>query len=140
MFELDLKGRKSIYEQIVDNFKEQILLGLIVADEQLSSVRELSKSLTVNPNTIQKAYHELERQGYIYTIAGKGTFASPKENIGPDERIIADVKASLFDDVKELFYLFPDEDDVKKIVNDTIEEIKAQILSSVATSEVKQDD
>ena len=138
MFELDLKGRKSIYEQVMDNFKEQILLDIISADQQLPSVRELSKELTVNPNTIQKAYRELERQGYIYTVAGKGTFASAKESIGPDERLIADVKARLLDDVKELFYLFPEEDDVKKIVNEAINEtIK---IFADGKSEVKQDD
>lgn len=130
MFELDLKGRKSIYEQVMDNFKEQILLGLISANEKLPSVRELSKNLTVNPNTIQKAYRELERQGYIYSIAGKGTFASAKEDIGPDERIIADVKARLFDDVKELFYLFPEEKAVRKILDDVAEEVRAQLSSS----------
>ncbi|MDR0570184.1 MAG: GntR family transcriptional regulator [Clostridiales Family XIII bacterium] len=71
---MDLKGRKSIYEQVVDNLRDLILSGALREDEKLPSVRELSKSLTVNPNTVQKAYRELERQQYVYTVAGLGTF------------------------------------------------------------------
>ena len=55
MFQLDLKSRKSIYEQVVDNVKELIMAGVLSKEEKLPSVRELSKILTVNPNTIQKA-------------------------------------------------------------------------------------
>ena len=67
MFQLDLKSRKSIYEQVVDNLKEMIISGVLKSGEKLPSVRELSRMLTVNPNTVQKAYRELERQGYVYT-------------------------------------------------------------------------
>ena len=66
MFQLDLKSRKSIYEQVVDNVKELIITGVLKAESKLPSVRELSRTLTVNPNTIQKAYRELEHQGFIY--------------------------------------------------------------------------
>jgi GntR family transcriptional regulator len=76
MFQLDLKSRKSIYEQVVDNVKELIMAGVLSKEEKLPSVRELSKILTVNPNTIQKAYRELERQGFIYSVSGLGTFVS----------------------------------------------------------------
>ena len=63
MLQLDLKSRKSIYEQVMDQLKEQIMTGQMATGEKLPSVRELSKSITVNPNTVQKAYRELERQG-----------------------------------------------------------------------------
>ena len=63
MFQLDLKSRKSIYEQVIDNLKELIMTRVLSTDEKLPSVRELSKEITVNPNTVQKAYRELERQG-----------------------------------------------------------------------------
>ena len=66
MLQLDLKSRKSIYEQVMDQLKEQIMTGQMATGEKLPSVRELSKSITVNPNTVQKAYRELERQGYVY--------------------------------------------------------------------------
>lgn len=77
MFELDVRSRKPIYEQLTDKVKEMILHGILQVDEQLPSVRTLSQQLTVNPNTIQKAYRELEREGYIYSLQGKGSFVSP---------------------------------------------------------------
>ena len=76
MLQLDLKSRKSIYEQVMDQLKEQIMTGQMATGEKLPSVRELSKSITVNPNTVQKAYRELERQGYVYTTSGVGTFVA----------------------------------------------------------------
>ena len=78
MFQLDLKSRTSIYEQIVDNIKELILSGVLRAEDKLPSVRELSKTLTVNPNTTQKAYRELEYQGFVYTVSGLGTFVAER--------------------------------------------------------------
>ena len=76
MFELDVRSRKPIYEQLMDKIKEMIVYGVLQVDEQLPSVRTLSTQLTVNPNTIQKAYRELEREGYIYSIQGKGSFVA----------------------------------------------------------------
>ena len=78
MFQLDLKSRKSIYEQVIDNLKELIMTRVLSTDEKLPSVRELSKEITVNPNTVQKAYRELERQGYVYTTSKATCFASSK--------------------------------------------------------------
>lgn len=77
MFELDLRSRRPIYEQLMDKIKEAILYGVLKQDEQLPSVRTLSIQLTVNPNTVQKAYRELEREGFIYSLPGKGSFVSP---------------------------------------------------------------
>lgn len=77
MFELDVRSRKPIYEQLTDKVKEMILHGILQVDEQLPSVRTLSQQLTVNPNTIQKAYRELEREGYIYSLQGKGVLSPP---------------------------------------------------------------
>ena len=76
MFQIDLKNRKSIYEQIVCGCKEMILKGEIAPGGKLPSVREMSARLTVNPNTIQKAYSRLEQDGWIYTVAGRGAFVS----------------------------------------------------------------
>jgi GntR family transcriptional regulator len=74
MFELDLRSRKPIYEQLVEKLKELIINEVLQEDEKLPSVRTLAQQLTINPNTIQKAYRELETQGYIYSIKGKGSF------------------------------------------------------------------
>ena len=74
MINLDLKSRVPIYEQLVDKVKQLIIQGVIKPDEKLPSVRSLAQELTINPNTIQKAYRELEREGYIYSLPGKGSF------------------------------------------------------------------
>lgn len=79
MFELDIRGRKPIYEQLMEKVKEMIMYGSLQPDEQLPSVRALSAQLTVNPNTIQKAYRELEREGYIYSVQGKADFVTPTQ-------------------------------------------------------------
>ncbi|MFS0561315.1 GntR family transcriptional regulator [Terribacillus sp. 179-K 1B1 HS] len=76
MFELDLRSGKPIYEQIVDKFKELIINQVLDTDEKLPSVRELAQQLTINPNTIQKAYRELENQELIYSVKGRGSFVN----------------------------------------------------------------
>jgi len=78
MFELDTRSRKPIYEQLVDKLKELIINEVLKPDEQLPSVRQLAQELTINPNTIQKAYRELENQGFIYSQKGKGSFVNPQ--------------------------------------------------------------
>lgn len=81
MIILDYKDTRPIYEQIVERFKLLILKGVLVKDEQMPSVRSLAMELSINPNTIQKAYAELERQGYIYTIKGRGNFISDSSSL-----------------------------------------------------------
>lgn len=76
MIIIDYKDTRPIYEQIVERFKTLILKGAMQADEQIPSVRSLAMELSINPNTIQKAYAELERQGFIYTVKGRGNFVS----------------------------------------------------------------
>ena len=70
MLQLDLKSRKSIYEQVMDKLKEQIMTGQMATGEKLPSVRELSKSITVNPNTVQKAFHILEEEHLMESRTG----------------------------------------------------------------------
>lgn len=76
MINLDYKDGRSLYEQIRDGLKELIINGVLDKDEKLPSVRELSVELTVNPNTVQRAYKDLENRGYIYSITGKGNYVS----------------------------------------------------------------
>ena len=122
MFQLDLKSRKTIYEQVVDNFKELIISEVLKPEEKLPSVRELSKMLTVNPNTIQKAYRELEYQGYVYTVSGLGTFvAVPKKSqINPSavEKIYEKIKG----DLKELYFLGLSKEEIKAGIDKLLEE------------------
>ena len=122
MFQLDLKSRKSIYEQVMDNFKEYIMTGKLASGEKLPSVRELSKTITVNPNTVQKAYRELERQGYIYTTTGVGTFVSRQRvKILPDPKAVTEAKDNLDDAFCQLLYLGISHDEAKEIALDIIE-------------------
>ena len=87
MFQIDLKSRKAIYEQVADNFRRLIITGVMKQDEKVPSVRDLAQSLTVNPNTVQKAYRELESQGYFYTVLGQGNFiAAPPDSANEKER------------------------------------------------------
>ena len=104
MIRIDLKNRKSIYEQIVDGFKEEIVSGALAPGDQLPSVRDLSARLTVNPNTIQKAFRTLEAQGFIYPVAGRGNFVAQQTKAateGQKEDIYEKIEAL----VKELRYL-----------------------------------
>jgi GntR family transcriptional regulator len=87
MFELDIRSRKPIYEQLVEKLKQLIINDVLKEDEKLPSVRELAQQLTINPNTIQKAYRELESQGYIYSLKGKGSFVHPSGKVDNEEEL-----------------------------------------------------
>ena len=81
MIVLDLKDSRPLYEQIVERFKHLILCGALPEDEKLPSVRNLAMELSINPNTIQKAYAELEREGFIYSVKGRGNFVASNNNL-----------------------------------------------------------
>lgn len=81
MFKLDLQSRKPIYEQLKDKLSELVMLGQLGADDQLPSVRNLARDIGVNPNTVQKAYQELEREGLIYSVTGRGSYINQNADI-----------------------------------------------------------
>ncbi len=76
MVHLDYRDVRPIYSQITDGFREQILSGVLAEGDKLPSVRELAVELSINPNTIQRAYRELETQGFIATVSGKGCYVT----------------------------------------------------------------
>ena len=78
MFSIDTRSRVPIYEQLEENIISLVASGALAADEQLPSVRSLARELGVNPNTVQKAYQELESKGIIYQAMGRGSFISPQ--------------------------------------------------------------
>ena len=86
MITVDFKDRRPIYLQIVENIKLLISKGALSENEKLPSVRTLSLELGINPNTIQRAYGELERQGVINTVQGKGVFVSSETESVIEER------------------------------------------------------
>lgn len=81
MIRIDYKDTRPIYEQIVERYKTLILKGVMQPDEQMPSVRNLAMELSINPNTIQKAYAELERQGFLYTVKGRGNFVTGDDSL-----------------------------------------------------------
>lgn len=76
MFSVNYKDPRPIYEQVKDSLRRAILSGALATDEKVPSVREAAAQLVINPNTIQKAYRELESEGYIYSVPGRGSFVS----------------------------------------------------------------
>ncbi|WP_242219100.1 GntR family transcriptional regulator [Bacillus cereus group sp. BfR-BA-01380] len=103
--QLDPRSNTPIWEQIVHNVKELILRGMLESNDKLPSVRELASSLVINPNTVSKAYQELERQGIIETLRGKGTFVSQSITPAQDERKIAMVEKQFHQLLLEASYL-----------------------------------
>ena len=91
MVHLDYRDPRPIYAQIMDGFREQIAAGVLQPGEKLPSVRELAAELTINPNTIQRAYRQLEMEGWIVTMQGKGCFVCKMPGISrkEQERLLA---------------------------------------------------
>ena len=111
MIQLNYRDAKPIYEQIKDGLRKLVITNSLIANEKLPSVREMASKLAINPNTIQKAYRELEAEGSVYTVAGKGTFvAERKEVLGVrNEELMKE-----FDEVvTELLFLATDGDSLK---------------------------
>ena len=108
MIQLNYRDSKPIYEQIKDGLRRLVITGSIAKDEKLPSVRELASELAINPNTIQRAYRELETEGYIYTVSGKGSFAAEQSDVNGrrNEALLKE-----FDEiVRELLYLSGDKE------------------------------
>lgn len=94
MISIDSRSPKPLYEQVVDEFRKLIVAGVLAPDDKLPSVRSLASQLAINPNTIQRAYRELEAAGFIYSAAGKGSFVAPLEDAKSARR---DELLSVFD-------------------------------------------
>ena len=103
MIQLNYRDSKPIYEQIKDGFRKLIISSSLSANEKLPSVRELASGLAINPNTIQRAYRDLESEGYVYSIAGKGTFVA--ENQGVYDVRQRELLEEFDEVVRELYYL-----------------------------------
>ena len=134
MFELDVRSRKPIYEQLMDQMKDLIIMEVLKENERLPSVRALAQELTINPNTIQKAFKQLETEGFIYTLPGKGSFVSPPNemrNSMKQEKI----KNELAKIVREALFMGISLQEIHQIVQKTNEGIGGeQHLDSDHTS------
>ncbi len=103
MISLNYRDSRPIYEQIRDELRKLIVSGALATDEKLPSVRALAAQLAINPNTIQRAYNELETEGYIYSVPGKGSFAAGNDAAGARRR--EELLRQARDLLRELRYL-----------------------------------
>ena len=100
MIVLDYRDSRPLYQQVKESLRRMVLTGLLEPDEKLPSVRSLATQLAINPNTIQRAYAELEAEGYIYSVAGRGSFVSTGD--GEHLRRIAELTGRLVPLLEEL--------------------------------------
>ena len=115
MLELNYRDARPIYEQIKDGLRRLILSDVIRQNERLPSVRDLASQLAINPNTIQKAYRELEQEGYVYTVSGRGSFAAPLDEVGTARQQM--LFAQFDEDVTELLYLKKTPEELKQRID-----------------------
>ncbi len=113
---LNYRDSRPIYEQIQDGLRKLIVTGALRPDEKLPSVRAMAMELAINPNTIQRAYGELETEGYIYSIPGKGSFvAAVKEPMEIRRRALM---AKLGEIIAELRYLCVSDEEIFALVKE----------------------
>ena len=86
MILLDYRDKRPIYEQVVEKLEQLIVGSALEPDSKMPSVRSLGVDLGVNPNTIQRAYNQLEQEGYIYTVSGRGSFVAPESEWRDDKK------------------------------------------------------
>lgn len=115
MIILDYKDRRPLYEQIVDKFSDMILKGVLKPDEKLPSVRNLAMELSINPNTIQRAYMELEHRGFLYSVKGRGNFVSDNAHLKEERK--QEIKTILMDQLKEAQIHEIRRDEILQLVN-----------------------
>jgi len=100
---INYRDPRPIYEQVKDQLRRLIISGAVNPEEKLPSVRDLAQKLAINPNTIQRAYRELESEGYIYSVPGKGSFVGERREV--DKGRIESLLKSIDEAVIELGFL-----------------------------------
>ena len=126
MISLNYRDSRPIYEQIKDGLKKLIVSGAMAADEKLPSVRALATQLSITPNTIQRAYNELENEGFIYSIPGKGSFASA--TVDSSETKKRELENKIREMIAELRYLGVSEEALLTLVKEEPVKLVAEIL------------
>jgi len=120
LIQLNYRDSKPIYEQIKEGFRKLIISNSLSANEKLPSVRELASGLAINPNTIQRAYRDLESEGYVYSIAGKGTFVA--ENKGRYDLRQQELLEEFDEIVEELYFLSVKKEELIERIDNLAEE------------------
>lgn len=121
MIVIDYSDKRPIYEQIIERFRNLILSGVLEDNEKLPSVRALAIELSINPNTIQRAYSELEREGFICSVKGKGNFVNLNKSLMEVEqsRMLQELKTHL----KKCKDFGIDVSQIEDCVKETFEEV-----------------
>ena len=121
MIQLDTRDTRPLFEQIKEKTRELIIKEIFTENEKIPSVRENASFLAINPNTIQKAYKELENEGYIYSIRGKGYFVSSVNNYAKEKRA-EELKTQLEKSIAELKCLGIKKENIYEITNEIFKE------------------
>lgn len=116
---LNYRDSKPIYEQVKDGIRRLVVTGAIMTDEKLPSVREMATKYAINPNTIAKAYRELEAEGYLYSQSGKGTFVANDKKA--KEGRVSKLTEKFDDIVLELVFLSTPVEEIKKRIDEVVE-------------------
>ena len=119
MIQINYRDSRPLYEQIKEQLRRLITSGALTVDEKLPSVRELASQLAINPNTIQRAYRELENEGYIYKVSGRGSFVAAIDEVDASRK--KELMEAFDDVVTELFYLSVTEDELTEHIHDLAE-------------------
>ena len=120
MFQVNLTSKVPIYEQLSRKIMELMMKGVLHENDQLPSVRALAKDLGINPNTVQKAYQELERNGIIYSVAGRGNFIAPLKNTLLKEKAMKSFDEAVLDALSQGFLKDELINRIEVIANDRI--------------------
>ena len=113
---IDFRGGEPVYLQLKERLRGYIISGIYKPNERIPSVRELAAGLSVNPNTIQRAYRELEEEGYIYTVSGRGSFAADSEQVF--EKRKKELLSRYSETVKELMFLGVSKDEMVAVIEE----------------------
>ena len=114
MVTINYKDSRPFYEQVKAELRRLVVSGVLPPGEKLPSVRELAGQLAINPNTIQRAYRELETEGYIISVPGKGSFAASREPENDPHR--AQLIARLRDTARELMWLGMTAEEIRALI------------------------
>ncbi len=114
LININFRDPRPIYEQVKEGFRQLILSGALAADEKMPSVRELAAGLAINPNTIQRAYRELEQEGYICSVPGRGSFVLERSGALAARR--KELLAELDERVKQLRGLGMSEEEILQYI------------------------
>jgi GntR family transcriptional regulator len=113
---LNYRDSRPIYEQIKDELRRLIVTGVMGVDEKLPSVRALATQLSINPNTIQRAYNDLENEGYIYSVPGKGSFTAGNAGAGQARR--QSLLEKMTELLRELRYLGVGREELEQLIKE----------------------